>query len=176
MPRGTRLSIFLDKSQGSHDVSHRAGMMCMNRFCIDEEAGFELSGIYRLERIRRFELVTSEEPSPTSLVITNISSYHEHNLSPTSDQEVNETEFVKQLLEKLAEQKKDPIMRQKWDRMRDSLRLRRVSMSQMEMDMKRIILQKRKGKGLSIFNTTISCETTYDFVPFDHHQPSMTSI
>ena len=46
--RKTMLSIFLEKSENAYDVSIKAGIMLMNRFCIDEEAGFELSGIYRL--------------------------------------------------------------------------------------------------------------------------------
>ena len=28
------------------DISMKAGKMFFNRFCIDEEAGFELSGVY----------------------------------------------------------------------------------------------------------------------------------
>ena len=27
------------------DISHKCGNMCLNRFCIDEEASFELSGV-----------------------------------------------------------------------------------------------------------------------------------
>ena len=30
-------------------LSQKAGSMMLNRFCIDEEAGFEFSGLYNLE-------------------------------------------------------------------------------------------------------------------------------
>ena len=47
--------MFLQKEEEWHDelrgydVSRKAGNMLMNRFFIDEEAGFELSGIYLLK-------------------------------------------------------------------------------------------------------------------------------
>ena len=31
-------------------ISLKAGNMCMNRFCIDEDASFELSGVYDLKK------------------------------------------------------------------------------------------------------------------------------
>ena len=30
-------------------ISLKAGIMCLNRFCIDEDAAFELSGVYYLK-------------------------------------------------------------------------------------------------------------------------------
>ena len=43
------VSIFLNKSGAKdYDVSMKTGNMCMNRFCIDEEAGFELTDVYIL--------------------------------------------------------------------------------------------------------------------------------
>ena len=45
------LSIFLEKPEHYYNVSIKAAIMLMNRFCVDEEAGFELSGIYRIDSI-----------------------------------------------------------------------------------------------------------------------------
>ena len=53
--RKTSFIIFLEKKEEWHDeirgydVSRKAGNMLMNRFFIDEEAGFELSGIHLLK-------------------------------------------------------------------------------------------------------------------------------
>ena len=41
--------ILQEKSFEPYDISLYAGNMYMNRFCINEEAGFELSGVYRLK-------------------------------------------------------------------------------------------------------------------------------
>ena len=37
------------KPEFAFDVSHKAGNMLMNRFLIDEDASFELSGVYYLK-------------------------------------------------------------------------------------------------------------------------------
>ena len=33
-----------------HDISSKAGKMYLNRFCIDEDVSFELSGVYNLKK------------------------------------------------------------------------------------------------------------------------------
>ena len=38
-----------EPSKDAFDISLQAGNMLFNRFCIDEEAGFEFSGVYRLK-------------------------------------------------------------------------------------------------------------------------------
>ena len=53
--RRTIFTIFFEKKEEWHesyrayDVSFKAGIMLMNRCLIDEDAGFELSGIYLLK-------------------------------------------------------------------------------------------------------------------------------
>ena len=37
-----------DYFSGASDVSMKGGNMCLNRFCIDEDAAFELSGVYSI--------------------------------------------------------------------------------------------------------------------------------
>ena len=39
------LVVFIEPSQIAYDISSKGGYMCMNRFCIDENAAFELSGV-----------------------------------------------------------------------------------------------------------------------------------
>ena len=39
--------LILQEPSADYDISWRAGIMYLNRFCIDEEAGNEISGVYR---------------------------------------------------------------------------------------------------------------------------------
>ena len=43
------ISVFMDPSNSS-DISLKGGKMYLNRFCIDEDAAFELSGIYSFRK------------------------------------------------------------------------------------------------------------------------------
>ena len=40
----------MEPSEDAYDVGLKAGNMCLNRFSIDEDAAFELSGIHYLEK------------------------------------------------------------------------------------------------------------------------------
>ena len=40
----------MDPATHGYDVSAKAGLMYLNRFCIDEEAAFELSGVYSVRK------------------------------------------------------------------------------------------------------------------------------
>ena len=40
----------MDPPEFAHNVSAKGGNMILNRFCIDEDAGFELSGVYYLKQ------------------------------------------------------------------------------------------------------------------------------
>ena len=42
--------MLMEQPKGYFDISLQAANMCWNRFCIDEEAGFESSGVYSLEQ------------------------------------------------------------------------------------------------------------------------------
>ena len=46
-----KIVILQEPSKDGFDISWKAGNMCLNRFCIDEEAGFEVSGVYRLNEL-----------------------------------------------------------------------------------------------------------------------------
>ena len=41
---------FIDPPESENEISLKAGNMCLNRFCIDEDASFELSGVYNLKK------------------------------------------------------------------------------------------------------------------------------
>ena len=43
-----KITLLQELSENAFDISLQAGNMCLNTFCIDEEAGFELSGVYGL--------------------------------------------------------------------------------------------------------------------------------
>ena len=40
----------MDPSDYSWDISSKTGNMCLNRFCIDEDAAVESSGIYYFQK------------------------------------------------------------------------------------------------------------------------------
>ena len=44
------LVVLMEPSEDAHRVSLKAGNMILNRFCIDEDAAFELSGINYLKK------------------------------------------------------------------------------------------------------------------------------
>ena len=66
------LVVFMEPSEDAYDTPVKAGNMILNRFCIDEDAAFELSGISSLKtfsndqhqidrRTHAFELVSKEK-------------------------------------------------------------------------------------------------------------------
>ena len=44
------LVFFMDPPEVKSDISLKGGNMILNRFCIDEDAAFELSGVNYLEK------------------------------------------------------------------------------------------------------------------------------
>ena len=44
------LVLLVEPPEGEYDISLKAGNMYLNRFCIDEDASFELSGVYNLKK------------------------------------------------------------------------------------------------------------------------------
>ena len=48
------LVVFMEKSIYANETPLKSGNMILNRFCIDEDAAFELSGVYNLtEKVSR---------------------------------------------------------------------------------------------------------------------------
>ena len=51
MPKIMQNLVFLmEPSKMQHLISLKGANMCLNRFCIDEDASFELSGVYNLKK------------------------------------------------------------------------------------------------------------------------------
>ena len=48
------LVVFMEPSEDSSNVSLKAGNLYLNRFCIDEAAAFELSGVHYLQKSSDF--------------------------------------------------------------------------------------------------------------------------
>jgi len=44
------LVVFMEPSEEAHRTPLKGGNMILNRFCIDEDAAFELSGVNSLEK------------------------------------------------------------------------------------------------------------------------------
>ena len=44
------LVVLMEPSENAYDYSSKAGNMIFNRFCIDEDAAFELSGVNYLKK------------------------------------------------------------------------------------------------------------------------------
>ena len=50
MPKFTQnLVVLIDPSKNDYNISFKAANMYLNRFCIDEDAGFECSGVLYLK-------------------------------------------------------------------------------------------------------------------------------
>ena len=48
--------LLMEPTSDASDVSMKAGKMCLNRFCIDEDAAFESTGVYYLKKVgKKFE-------------------------------------------------------------------------------------------------------------------------
>ena len=45
------LVVLIEPSEKTNLISPKTGSMCLNRFCIDEETAFELSGVYYLKEL-----------------------------------------------------------------------------------------------------------------------------
>ena len=48
--KSQNLVVWMDPTQKAYETSLKAGKMILNRFCIDEDAAFELSGVYSLKK------------------------------------------------------------------------------------------------------------------------------
>ena len=48
------LVVLMELSGNPWNISSKAGNMCLNRFCIDEDAAFELSGAHCLDELFDF--------------------------------------------------------------------------------------------------------------------------
>ena len=44
------LVFFMDPTEAASNIALKAGNMYLNRFCIDETAAFDLSGVYHLQK------------------------------------------------------------------------------------------------------------------------------
>ena len=70
-PIKQNIIVLQEQSEETYDISLNAGNMYLNRLCIDEDAGFELSGVYLLKkgykkpRYRRIPLVKQQLGTPT---------------------------------------------------------------------------------------------------------------
>ena len=54
------LVVLMEPTKDANDFSMRTGNMILNRFCIDEDAAFELSGVYYLARSSRRDSMDDE--------------------------------------------------------------------------------------------------------------------
>ena len=64
------LVVLMESSQAtSADVSIKCGNMCLNRFCIDEDAAFELSGVYSI-RLDNLKFPTERKTKGTRYQLT----------------------------------------------------------------------------------------------------------
>ena len=54
------LVVLIDPPVYEEDISLKAGNICLNRFCIDEDAAFELCGVYDLKQTTK-EVILGRE-------------------------------------------------------------------------------------------------------------------
>ena len=62
MPKiSQNLIILKDPFDDPYEISYDGGNMALNQFCIDEDAAFELSGIYDLKKLISFNFAIRKE-------------------------------------------------------------------------------------------------------------------
>ena len=54
------LVVLMEQTEKTHYINQKAGNMFLNRFCIDEDAAFELSGVRDLQYPVSFETTPAE--------------------------------------------------------------------------------------------------------------------
>ena len=69
------LVLLVEPPEDKFNISLKAGNMCLNRFCIDEDASFEFSGVYDWKKGRSKEAGKGNYPSQSE-ILTQIF-YHE---------------------------------------------------------------------------------------------------
>ena len=62
------LVLLVEPPEGEYDISLKAGNMCLNRFCIDEDASFELSGVYDWQVEHSYEEGKGNYPSQSGII------------------------------------------------------------------------------------------------------------
>ena len=55
--------LLIEPSGNDYNVSFKAGNMLLNRFCIDEDAAFESTGVYYLKSSKKYRFVTAKGQS-----------------------------------------------------------------------------------------------------------------
>ena len=55
------LVVFMDPCENAYDISLKDGNKFLNRFCIDEDAAFELSGVHYLKNCGRYRKSKGKE-------------------------------------------------------------------------------------------------------------------
>ena len=55
------LVVLMDPPEDTWNISSKAGNMILNRFCIEEDAAFELSGVHYLKKSSESELKQEEK-------------------------------------------------------------------------------------------------------------------
>ena len=58
------LIVLMEPYERAENFSLKGGNMCLNRFCIDEDAAFELSGVHYLEELSE-NILDSEDAEVT---------------------------------------------------------------------------------------------------------------
>ena len=54
--KSQNLVVWMDPTQKGYETSLKAGNMILNRFCIDEDAAFELSKVHYLKKMYNYLL------------------------------------------------------------------------------------------------------------------------
>ena len=55
------LVVFIEQSKDASNISENAGILYLNRFCIDEDAACELSGVYYLNSEETLDFTLKEK-------------------------------------------------------------------------------------------------------------------
>ena len=66
------LVALMEPSENAWKMSFKGGNMCLNRFCIDEDAAFELSGVHNLKKFTQHVKDKSKGKGYKSLTINDI--------------------------------------------------------------------------------------------------------
>ena len=62
------LVVFIEPSKDASNISFKAAILYLNRFCIDEEAACELSGVYYLKTEEPLNITLKRKPKGRSIL------------------------------------------------------------------------------------------------------------
>ena len=72
------LIVFIESAEDASNISSKAAMLYLNRFCIDEESACELTGIYYLKSEEPLRITLKQKAEGQGKAISSYSNTSQH--------------------------------------------------------------------------------------------------